>query len=645
MKTVLVTGATGFIGRHVIRELVRQGYDVTATGRNSEQGRFLNAPFIPCDLYSGDVDFPRLFGTPDILMHLACPDTSNLKDPAHLERYLPRDKAFLHAMIENGVKHVFVSGTCFEYGLQTGALPETADPMPVTPYGEAKNALRLFLEGLKKNHDFILQWGRIFYLYGEGQNAKSLLPQLDRAIAAGEEVFHMSGGEQLRDYLSVEEVSRLIVALVGRPDAEGVFNCGSGKPISVRALVERRVAERGSSIRLNLGHYPYSDVEPMAFWADRTKMNILLGIKNTCDACDSAALREIYDLPLAPAFQHVLFPKAAEAQAARTVRVKLVACDSCGLVFNAAFDHTAMEYGEDYQNAQDHSPNFRSYLEEIADAVTKNQPPEARYVEIGCGKAFFFNILKERGLNIVGFDPAYEGSEPAIRKSYFSADTATHIQADTIIMRHTLEHIERPYAFLKQLQDFLPGNTRIFIEIPRFEWIVEHDAFWDIFHEHCNYFTEGFFQTAFASKTKITPTFDAQYMTVEARIGDLVSVLPPSAPPSFEGLFKRKIVRLAADVAACPRNIIWGAGAKGIAFANLLDPERRHIEAIVDINPRKQGLFIPLSAHPCVGPDSIDWSGLTSGDRLWIMNARYKKEILESLPPLRCTVVALGEET
>jgi dTDP-6-deoxy-L-talose 4-dehydrogenase (NAD+) len=126
---------------------------------------------------------------------------------------------------------------------------------------------------LQNSRPFVMQWVRLFYMYGPGQNPNSLLSQLDRCIDNSEPVFHMSWGEQLRDFLPVQEVARRIVFLVCHPQYQGIFNCCNGKPISVRHLVEQRIRERGATLKLDLGHYPYPDYEPMAFWGTSHKLN------------------------------------------------------------------------------------------------------------------------------------------------------------------------------------------------------------------------------------------------------------------------------------------------------------------------------------------------------------------------------------
>ncbi len=277
---ILVTGATGFVGRHVVSELLIKGHNVVAVARNLDKAKgmpwYEKVTFIPCDIHDPSLDPGKTFGVPDAIVHLAWPGLPNYKDLFHFEKNLFADYRFLKNMLTAGVKHVLVMGTCLEYGMQNGALSEETIPMPTTPYGLAKDTLRKFLQALQVKHPFTLQWVRLFYMYGPGQNPNSLLAQLDRAIDNKETIFNMSGGEQMRDYLPIEDVARNLVLLLEHPDCSGIINCCSGNPISVRQLVEQRIAERRANIKLNFGYYPYPDYEPMAFWGDRHRLDAIL---------------------------------------------------------------------------------------------------------------------------------------------------------------------------------------------------------------------------------------------------------------------------------------------------------------------------------------------------------------------------------
>lgn len=273
---ILVTGASGFVGRHLVSKLLNRGHQVIALGRNFDKAKsmpwFKKVTFIACDIHDPKINPSKTLIVPDILVHLAWPGLPNYKDSFHLNDNLPKDTIFLKKMIAAGTKHLLVTGTCLEYGLQNGRLSEEILPQPITPYGSAKNKLREFLQELQRTTPFILQWVRLFYMYGLGQNQDSLIPQLDRAIGNKEKSFNMSGGEQVRDYLPIETVADYLVLLLDHPQCSGVINCCSGQPITVRSLVEKRIVEKNSNIKLNFGYYPYPDYEPMTFWGDNTKL-------------------------------------------------------------------------------------------------------------------------------------------------------------------------------------------------------------------------------------------------------------------------------------------------------------------------------------------------------------------------------------
>lgn len=273
---VLVTGASGFVGRHLVRILLARGHDVTAIARDAQ--RACNMPwfdavrFVSADTHATlTSEVLALLAQQDAVAHLAWSGLPNYRSLFHIEQNLPADLAFLKSVLDAGVSQLLVTGTCFEYGMQDGCLSEDMETRPANPYGLAKDSLRKCLQGMQQQRGFRLQWARLFYMFGEGQNPNSLLAQLDRAIDQEEAAFRMSGGEQLRDFLPVTEVAQRLVELLEHPAADGIFNVCSGAPVSVRRLVEQRIAERNSGIRPLLGHYPYPDYEPMAFWGNTNR--------------------------------------------------------------------------------------------------------------------------------------------------------------------------------------------------------------------------------------------------------------------------------------------------------------------------------------------------------------------------------------
>lgn len=272
---VAVTGAAGFVGRHVAAQLEQRGNSPTLVCRPGSPipDGLPGDRVVLMDIGDAHADAYDRLGRPEMLIHLAWGGLPNYSSPRHLEDELPAHRSFLRGLIDAGLGGLTVAGTCLEYGMQSGALREEMPTAPVTAYGRAKDALRTELERLHRIRPFNVTWARLFYLHGEGQAPGSLLPQLEGAIARGDDAFNMSGGEQLRDYLSVDEAAGYLVDLALNGRDNGVVNVCSGQPISVRELVEGVVARHASSIELNLGHFPYLEYEPMAFWGDRSKLD------------------------------------------------------------------------------------------------------------------------------------------------------------------------------------------------------------------------------------------------------------------------------------------------------------------------------------------------------------------------------------
>jgi dTDP-6-deoxy-L-talose 4-dehydrogenase (NAD+) len=214
---------------------------------------------------------------PDTLIHLAWEGLPNYDSLHHIEKNLYSSYLFCKSLIEQGLKDLTVIGTCFEYGMQNGCISEDLETRPMNSYALAKDTLHKFLDELHKKINFSLKWVRLFYLYGEGQNKRSILEQLKTALQNNEEEFKMSGGEQLRDYLPVEKVAEYFCKIALQTKIEGSINCCSGQPISIRKLVENYLEKLNRKIKLNLGYYPYNNYEPFAFWGDNSKLKKIIG--------------------------------------------------------------------------------------------------------------------------------------------------------------------------------------------------------------------------------------------------------------------------------------------------------------------------------------------------------------------------------
>lgn len=273
---VLVTGATGFIGNYVIAELLKRNINVIATSSKAENAKqkswYHQVTFIEHQISENSKEnLFQKFNSPDVLIHLAWGDLNNFKSETHLTQILPAHLSFLKNLIKNGLKDLTCIGTCLEYGMQEGELDEDMDCKPSIAYPKAKHQLRIELNKLHSQVNFSFKWVRLFYMYGYGQTSKSILPLLDKAIEENLPEFNMSLGEQVRDYLPVEKVSENIVIFALQQKVEGIINCCSNNPITIKQFVLNHLKNKHKSIKLNLGYYPYTDYEPMKFWGNNKK--------------------------------------------------------------------------------------------------------------------------------------------------------------------------------------------------------------------------------------------------------------------------------------------------------------------------------------------------------------------------------------
>lgn len=276
---VAVTGASGFIGSHVLDALARRGdAEIVAVSRREIPVDRLpaGADQVILDIAAPtEADYDRI-GRPDVLIHLAWDGLPNYLSLRHFETELPAQYLFLKMLIEGGLPSLLVTGTCYEYGLLGGKLTEETIGAPASPYAHAKVALHRQLEFLKASTPFALTWARLFYTWGAGQALGSIFPLLRAAVERGDSSFPMSPGEQVRDYLAVEKMARILVALALRREDLGPVNVCSGVPIRMRSLVEQWLESNGWKIALDLGRYPYPDYEPLAFWGSTEKLEGLL---------------------------------------------------------------------------------------------------------------------------------------------------------------------------------------------------------------------------------------------------------------------------------------------------------------------------------------------------------------------------------
>lgn len=334
----------------------------------------------------------------------------------------------------------------------------------------------------------------------------------------------------------------------------------------------------------------------------------------------------LYKQAPTPVLQNRVYLTQQEALEAICGEIELVQSNTSGFVFNAKFDSSLIKYDQNYQNEQAHSKVFQKHLQNVLELLKSWDIQGKKVVEIGCGKGYFLQMLLHAGISCIGFDPAYEGESEYIIKDFFNEKSS--IKADVIILRHTLEHIPNPFTFLHQIASANSYEGNIFIEVPTFDWIANKKAFWDIFYEHCNYFTEETLSKMFV-KAQTGSFFGGQYIYLWAKLADLKNKINDAdSYTKYTLQFDEKINTLKKQLSESKNAIVWGAGAKGTTFVNLLDPHRTLFKFVVDINPEKQNKFIAKTGHLIVSPDVLQNEAIKD---IWVMNENYLEEIQKTI--------------
>ena len=274
---IAITGATGFIGRHVRSVLVKTDHVVVLVVRNVKKVGDIAASeeIVVADLSQARTDWFELFGKPDAVLHLAWGGLSNYMDSYHVDVELPMQLKFVQSLIDSGLKKLVVAGTCYEYGLSSGAISESQMTNPNTPYGIAKDSLRKALFEIRSKKDFELTWARVFYPYGEGQSENSIYSQLTKAISSDEKEFAMGSGVQMLDFIQVTRVAKALRTFVTETKGVGLINVGSGEPQSVIEFVKKLINHFESNIVPRVGAVADRDYESLSFWSDNDLLDSL----------------------------------------------------------------------------------------------------------------------------------------------------------------------------------------------------------------------------------------------------------------------------------------------------------------------------------------------------------------------------------
>ncbi len=280
-KKILVTGAGGYIGRHVVTSLLDMGAEVIAADFR------LNDVDPRAQKWEGSIFEKRehLFqtlGEPDACIHLAWKDGFVHQSDAHME-LLSDHYRFIRQMTDEGLKQIAVMGTMHEVGYWEGAIDQDTPCNPISLYGIAKDALRRATFAMLKGTDVKVQWLRAYYIFGDDTRSVSIFGKLLAAAQRGDAYFPFTTGKNKYDFISVEDLGKLLAACVMQDQVTGIINCCTGKPVSLAEQVEWYIQDRKLDIKLQYGAFPDRPYDSPGVWGDRTKLDEVLKIYQAID--------------------------------------------------------------------------------------------------------------------------------------------------------------------------------------------------------------------------------------------------------------------------------------------------------------------------------------------------------------------------
>lgn len=385
----------------------------------------------------------------------------------------------------------------------------------------------------------------------------------------------------------------------------------------------------------------------------------------TCPACGCGDSRIFYEVEAVPTHQVRLVRTRQDALACPKGDIRLAHCRACAFVWNAAFDPDLVHYHEDYESTQAVSPTFNHFHRQLARDLTARYSLEGKEVfDIGCGQGEFLALVCELGArSATGFDPVLREVRPPHERVNFVKDWYSeahgHLRPDFVGSKMVMEHIPDPGRFLRMLRCAIGDRPEViaFAMMPEVTRILELRAFWDIYYEHCSYFSLGSLGRAFRKAgfdvVDLWRDFGEQYALIGARPGSGRSApLPVEETPDELArkveAFERRVSddrrrwseELKRQFALGRRVVLWGGGSKGVAFLSTLGLGTG-IEYAVDINPRRNGTYIAGAGQMIVTPDFLRQY---RPDVVIVMSPIYREEIASELAALDLSATLVSVE-
>lgn len=373
-----------------------------------------------------------------------------------------------------------------------------------------------------------------------------------------------------------------------------------------------------------------------------------------CHACGGGSLTPIFGIEDIPLSSLILMDSYEQAVNWPRGDLELVVCRSCGFIYNRKFRPEMVDYTMPYEESQAYSPRFRVFEEELVDHLVDDYELAGKDIfEIGCGKASFLEtVCRRAGARGLGIDPSFDPDRVATDADLtglreFFDEEHTHLTGDLIACRHTLEHIQPVGDFMMLVRESAGhrDGSVIFFEIPDADRILDEGAFWDVYYEHCSYFTlpslGNLFRSTGFDVLLLRRGYDDQYLLIDAVPGQVDRAVDESDvqrvvdKAEVFGSTSGKAIAAWRDLVAVAREtdrkvVLWGASSKSVGFLSAI-ASHDAISAAVDINPFKQDKFLPGSGHPVIGPEALKD---IKPDLVIVMNPIYVPEITEMLDGL-----------
>jgi SAM-dependent methyltransferase len=395
-------------------------------------------------------------------------------------------------------------------------------------------------------------------------------------------------------------------------------------------------------------------------------MEMSMTIDSACPSCGGKVGASFYALPAIPTNSCLLITDRKAALGFPVAPLRLSGCPNCGFIFNAAWEASRTVYSEAYEETQGFSPTFNAFHERLArDLIARHDLHGKRVVEIGCGKGEFLALLCRLGDNEgVGYDPSFVPSRldaaaagrARFIREFFDERTGP-VSCDVLCCKMTLEHIPDVGRFIGMVRQALDGqkDTCVFFQVPNARRVLQDGAFWDIYYEHCSYFTaqslSRLFERSGFAVDRVWTDYDDQYLMIEAR----PARVPTSSSADFSAIaeIRQCIEEFRQGVGASTtawrehlrdvavsgrRTVLWGSGSKAVAFLTTLGLNGE-VASVVDINPFRHGRYLPVTGHEIISPDELSTA---PPDLVVIMNSVYRDEIQKMLraqgcdPEIRC---------